>query len=307
MDRLGRHRHRPRREVPGRRPADAPVHRPSPAGAGTRRLRGRPSRLERAEARSHPDGVVRGAEGEAGRARGQGQGDRDRRRGARALSGRFGVQFVRNHMRRVLACLLACLVGLQPAAVWAQQGAAPGTTAARAQPRLPSRRSSHPSVESLGISFDRIKRELRILPPSTAKTPLKLEYYVEVQGLMPPLPLFRPGELTTGPVPYGAPTHSDMMDHVTPLAFKSPSIPVSSNRDHGHPEARSSGRSTGRGKSGWPRRRQAEDRRGARTPAPREGIDRRRPAEMTRTAPPSACSLDLTSRLMPIPCRLSPS
>jgi hypothetical protein len=77
------------------------------------------------------------------------------------------------------------------------------------------------------MSFDRIKRELRILPPSTAPTALKVEYYVEVQGLMPALPLFRPGELTTGPVPLGAPTHWDMMDHVTPLAFKSPTIPVS--------------------------------------------------------------------------------
>ncbi|MCU0255241.1 MAG: hypothetical protein MUF60_00710 [Vicinamibacterales bacterium] len=67
-----------------------------------------------------------------------------------------------------------------------------------------------------------------MLPPSTAKTPLKLEYYVEVQGLMPPLPLFRPGELTTGPVPFGAPTHRDMMDHVTPEAFKSGTVPISS-------------------------------------------------------------------------------
>lgn len=84
-----------------------------------------------------------------------------------------------------------------------------------------------PSIDSLGLSFARIKRELRILPPSTARTPLKLEYYVEVQGLMPPLPLFLPGELTSGPVPYGAPTHADMMDHVTPLAFKSGTVPVS--------------------------------------------------------------------------------
>jgi hypothetical protein len=132
-------------------------------------------------------------------------------------------------MRRVLACVVACLVGLQPAAVWAQQGAPPGTPAAPAQPPPGQSMAAQaaPSIESLGISFARIKRELRILPPSTAKTPLKLEYYVEVQGVMPPLPIFRPGELTTGPVPYGAPTHSDMMDHVTPLAFKSPAIPVS--------------------------------------------------------------------------------
>lgn len=88
--------------------------------------------------------------------------------------------------------------------------------------------SPAPSVEALGMSFERIKRELRILPPSTAKTPLKLEYYVEVQALMPAIPLFKPGELTTGPVPYGAPTHRDMMDHVTPEAFKAGTVPISS-------------------------------------------------------------------------------
>jgi hypothetical protein len=128
-------------------------------------------------------------------------------------------------MRRVLACVVACLVGLQPAAVGAQQGSAPGTAATQA---TPAPAHAVPSVESLGMSFDRIKRELRIQPPSTVKSPLKLEYYVEVQGLMPALPLFRPGEFATGPIPYGAPTHSDMMDHVTPLAFKSGTVPVSS-------------------------------------------------------------------------------
>jgi len=117
-------------------------------------------------------------------------------------------------MRPALAFLLAILIGLQPAAVRAQQG--------------PVAPPPPPSVEALGMSFERIKRELRVLPPSTAKTPLKLEYYVEVQGLMPPLPLFKPGELTTGPVPFGAPTHRDMMDHVTPEAFKSGTVPVSS-------------------------------------------------------------------------------
>ena len=130
----------------------------------------------------------------------------------------------------MLACLLGCLVGLQPAPAPAHQGSAPATSAAQTQPP-PARADSGrtvPSIDSLGLSFARIKRELRILPPSTAKTPLKLEYYVEVQGLMPPLPIFRPGELTTGPVAYGAPTHWDMMAHVTPEAFKSGTVPVSS-------------------------------------------------------------------------------
>jgi hypothetical protein len=132
-------------------------------------------------------------------------------------------------MRRVLACMLGCLVGVQPTAVRAQQGAAPGTAAAQPPPQTEqgARVQAVPSVEALGMSFARIKRELRVLPPSTSRTPLKLEYYVEVQGIAPPIPIFRPGELTTGPIPYGAPTHSDMMDHVTPEAFKAGTVPVS--------------------------------------------------------------------------------
>jgi hypothetical protein len=130
-------------------------------------------------------------------------------------------------MRPLLACSLACLVGLQPAAVRAQQGAPSGTAAEGTQPPPAQATGPAPSVESLGMSFERIKRGLRILPPSAAKTPLKLEYYVEVQGLAPPIPIFRPGELATGPVPYGAPTHWDMMNHVTPEAFKAGTVPVS--------------------------------------------------------------------------------
>lgn len=131
-------------------------------------------------------------------------------------------------MRRVLAGLLATLIGFQPAVLWAQQSGAAGAQAA------PSRRSTPPATqvqpppfEALGVSLDRIKRELRQLPPSTAKTPLKLEYYVEVVGDAPPILLFKPGELSTGPTPYGAPTHSDVLELFTPIEFRSPSMPIS--------------------------------------------------------------------------------
>jgi hypothetical protein len=127
-------------------------------------------------------------------------------------------------MRRLVAGVLVCLIGLQPAVARAQERPVPASAASPEQPPA----SPAPSVESLGMSFERIRRQLRILPASTAKTPLKLEYYVEVQALMPPIPLFKPGELTTGPVPYGAPTHRDMMDHVTPEAFKAGTVPISS-------------------------------------------------------------------------------
>jgi len=52
-------------------------------------------------------------------------------------------------------------------------------------------------------------------------------FYVEVQGTAPPILLFQPGELATGPVPYGAPTHSDVLELFTPIEFRSPSMPLS--------------------------------------------------------------------------------
>jgi hypothetical protein len=131
-------------------------------------------------------------------------------------------------MRRVLACVLACLVGFQPAVVWAQQGAAASAPVSQAQPPpSPSKQAQPPAFDALGVSFDRIKRELRLSPPSTVKTPLKLEFYVEVQGTAPQILIFKPGELTTGPVPYGAPTHSDVLELFTPIEFRSPSMPLS--------------------------------------------------------------------------------
>jgi hypothetical protein len=130
-------------------------------------------------------------------------------------------------MRRLLACVLAGLVGLQPAAVWAQRSAAQGPAASQAGPADPQTARAGSAADLFGVSFERIKRELRILPPSTAKTPLKLEYYVEVQGLAPRIPIFKPGELATGPAPYGAPTHSDVLRLFTPEEFRSPRVPVS--------------------------------------------------------------------------------
>jgi hypothetical protein len=132
-------------------------------------------------------------------------------------------------MRRVLACVLACLVGLQPAIVWAQQGAAGSSSVSQPKsPPDPAQNQPPPSFDSLGVSFERIKRGLRLTPASTAKTPLRLEFYVEVQGTAPSILLFQPGELATGPVPYGAPTHSDILDLFTPIEFKSPTVPISS-------------------------------------------------------------------------------
>jgi hypothetical protein len=107
-------------------------------------------------------------------------------------------------MRGALAILLATLIGAHPAVLGAQQS------------------KPLPTVESLGVSFDRIKREIGRKPATTDKTGLKIQYYVEVVALAPPFELFAPDEPSFGPVPGAAPSHADMMRHITPLAFSSP-------------------------------------------------------------------------------------
>jgi hypothetical protein len=127
-------------------------------------------------------------------------------------------------MRRALAALLATLIGSSPAVLGAQQGSA----AAQAGPAGTPRQAKvpppppPPSVESLGVSFDRIRRQLDQKPATKSQTPLKLEYYVEVIGEAPPFLLFAPDEPSFGPVPGAAPSHADMMRHITPLAFSAP-------------------------------------------------------------------------------------
>jgi hypothetical protein len=107
-------------------------------------------------------------------------------------------------MRGALAILLATLIGAHAAVLGAQQS------------------RPLPTVESLGVSFDRIKRQLDVKPASKNQTGLKIEYYVEVVGEAPPFQLFLPDEPSFGPVPGAAPSHADMMRHITPLAFSSP-------------------------------------------------------------------------------------
>ena len=115
------------------------------------------------------------------------------------------------NIRRLLAAVLAVWFGFQPSLLVAQQMAI-----------------QVPSVEALGLSFERIRRELREHPPTTAKSALNLNYYVEVVALAPEIRIFTPAQLAaTGLIPYaGAPTHADIVAQLTPEQFRSPSVPV---------------------------------------------------------------------------------
>jgi hypothetical protein len=75
----------------------------------------------------------------------------------------------------------------------------------------------------LGVSFDRIRIQLAAKPET--KTPiggLKIQETIQVIGTAPKIQLWDPetAKLATGPVPWGAPTHKDFIDLVTPQEFK---------------------------------------------------------------------------------------
>ena len=85
-------------------------------------------------------------------------------------------------------------------------------------------------VDRLPIDLQRIQRQIQQASSETEEREgLNLRYQIEVFGRAPELRLFAPGEnLTNGPVPYGAPTHQEMIDHVTPREFRSPVMDFSS-------------------------------------------------------------------------------
>jgi len=83
-------------------------------------------------------------------------------------------------------------------------------------------------VSRLPIDLERIQRGVRESTVREEREGLHLRYTVEVFGQAPPIVLFSPdANLGTGPVPYGAPTHREMIEHVTPKEFRAPAADFS--------------------------------------------------------------------------------
>jgi hypothetical protein len=83
-------------------------------------------------------------------------------------------------------------------------------------------------VSRLPVNLERVQRGLRESAVREEREGLNLRYTVEVYGQAPPLELFAPGaNLESGPVPYGAPTHREMIEHVTPKEFRTPAADLS--------------------------------------------------------------------------------
>lgn len=116
-----------------------------------------------------------------------------------------------------MARTLATFVALSLLA-WPDPAAAQPAATAPAPPAIDG--------TALGVSLSRIQRRLAAdsRARSTGASPLKLEYYVDVYGNAPALRFFTGESLVYGSVPFSAPTHRDMLSHVTPQAFRSPRV-----------------------------------------------------------------------------------
>ena len=78
-------------------------------------------------------------------------------------------------------------------------------------------------VSRLPVNLARIHRELQETATREERDGLNLRYYVNVNTQAPPLVVFGPQDnLVYGPVPYGGPTHKDMLEQMTPKEYRAP-------------------------------------------------------------------------------------
>ena len=77
------------------------------------------------------------------------------------------------------------------------------------------------NAEELPVSLERIKRQLDRLPVGDwERNLLRLSYYVEVYGRAPRINVIQNFDIHNGPVPYGAPSHAEMIAVTMSREFK---------------------------------------------------------------------------------------
>jgi len=85
-------------------------------------------------------------------------------------------------------------------------------------------------VGKLPLNLSRIQKQLQQSNVREDRDGLNLRYFVPVYGQAPRIDIFpnrEPG-LFTGPPPYGAPTHRQMIEQVTPQEYRAPAADFSS-------------------------------------------------------------------------------
>jgi hypothetical protein len=132
--------------------------------------------------------------------------------------------------RAVIVAFVAALGLLAPAAAPAQEGARHQNVAgngsssadeASGQAALPQ----PVDARKLPVSLERLQRRIRESVEREERNGPAIRYTVDVFGRSPRIELFRREDnLVNSAIPYGAPTHQEMMDIVTPKEFRSPAM-----------------------------------------------------------------------------------
>jgi hypothetical protein len=98
-----------------------------------------------------------------------------------------------------------------------------GAAAAQQTPADVSRLAVSVDVSRLPIDLAKITRQLRQTQSTELHNGLHIRYSIDVYGAAPRIEFFtKQDNLQTGPVPYGAPTHREMINQVTPQEFRAP-------------------------------------------------------------------------------------
>src|SRR5262245_56512780 len=87
------------------------------------------------------------------------------------------------------------------------------------QPAAKPDPSTEPTIDvsKLPINLERVQRQLRQSTVRDESDGLRLRYVVDVFGQAPRIELFGNRDFSlTGPAPYGAPTHNDILQMITP-------------------------------------------------------------------------------------------
>lgn len=108
----------------------------------------------------------------------------------------------------------------------AASAAAQDTAARQGQSGAPA--AAELDVDRLPLNLNRIQRELKHSADLEQRDGLNLRYTIQIYGTAPPLAIFNEdSNLVNGPVPYGAPTHRELINHVTPQEFRAPAADFS--------------------------------------------------------------------------------
>ena len=84
-------------------------------------------------------------------------------------------------------------------------------------------------VTKLGVSLSRIQRGLFIAESREKQggSAMHLEFNVQVYGKSPKIEVLKGLDLFNVPVPGTSPTHRQVLEHLTPQIYRTPSMPVS--------------------------------------------------------------------------------